>query len=286
MTVSPLIGPVPAPELHVMTFNIRRPVRNLKPRSPDRWSYREALVQRLLASERPTIVGIQEAMPEQYDAVQAGLGSGYDYVGRGRKADGTGESDPLFYDADRLELLDSEQFALSETPHTPGSTSWGNMVPRILISANFRDLATGTKFVAINTHWDHMSRKSRLQSANMVRNLAGTDSLPVVVLGDFNTDVGTKPYAALTRGGVLLDAWESADDHLSPEWGTFPHYRAPKLGRKRIDWVLATPSVSVLRAGINTTTYDGGWPSDHAPVQAVLRFDGVDGPDGADVVEK
>ncbi|GAA1347015.1 endonuclease/exonuclease/phosphatase family protein [Arthrobacter roseus] len=279
MTVSPLVGPVAAPELHVMTFNIRRPVRNLKPRSPDRWAYREPLVRRLLAAERPTIVGIQEAMPEQYDAVRVGLGPGYDYVGRGRKADGTGESCPLFYDTERLKLLDSEQFALSETPHTPGSSSWGNMVPRILISANFRDIVTGTRFVAINTHWDHMSRTSRLLSANMVRNLAGTDSLPVVVLGDFNTDAGTKPYEALTRGGVLLDAWETAEDRLSPRWGTFPRYREPELGRKRIDWVLATPSVSVLRTGINTTTYDGGWPSDHAPVQAVLRFDSPAGLD-------
>lgn len=286
MTVSPLVGPVAAPDLHVMSFNIRRPVRSLAPRSPDRWSSREPLVRRLLADERPTIVGIQEAMPEQYDAVQTGLGSAYNFVGTGRRTDGTGESDPLFYDTERLELLDSEQFALSETPHTPGSTSWGNMVPRILISANFRDLATGMTFVAINTHWDHMSRKSRLLSANMVRNLAGTDSLPVVVLGDFNTDTGTKPYEALTRGGVLLDAWETADDHLSPKWGTFPHYREPQLGRKRIDWVLTTPTVSVLRTGVNTTTYDGGWPSDHAPVQAVLRFDGPAGLGGTAGAER
>ncbi len=272
MTVSSMIGSVPAPGLHVMTFNIRRPVRNLTPRSPDRWSYREPLVRRLLAAERPSIVGIQEAMPEQYDAVRAGLGRNYDYVGRGRKADGTGESCPLFYDAGRLELLDWEQFALSDTPHTSGSSSWGNMVPRILVSATFRDTATDTTFRAMNTHWDHLSRGSRLQSANMVRNLAATRRTPVVVFGDFNTDVGTKPYLALTRGGVLLDTWETARSRTTPEWGTFPHYRAPKPGRKRIDWVLASPGVSVGRVGINTTTYDGGWPSDHTPVQAVLRF--------------
>lgn len=272
MTLSPLIGPVAAPGLHVMSFNIRRPVRNVNPRSPDRWLYREPLVRRLLEDEQPAILGVQEAMPELFEAILAGLGPGYDYVGRGRKADGTGESCPLFYDADRLELLSWEQYALSDTPHEPGSVSWGNRVPRILVTATFRDTGTDTKFVAINTHLDNRSRRSRLRSADAIRNLACASRLPAVVLGDFNTDAGTKPYLAITAGAGLLDAWEATAENITPGWGTFPHYQAPKRGQKRIDWVLVTPGISVERAGINTTTYDGGWPSDHAPVQAVLRL--------------
>jgi hypothetical protein len=33
--------------------------------------------------------------------------------------------------------------------------------------------------------------------------------------------------------------------------------------------------VTVLSAAINVTRYGGGWPSDHAAVQAVLQFSGT-----------
>jgi endonuclease/exonuclease/phosphatase family metal-dependent hydrolase len=42
----------------------------------------------------------------------------------------------------------------------------------------------------------------------------------------------------------------------------------------RIDWILTTPGVTTRRAEINTFHLDGQYPSDHLPVQAVLRLPG------------
>lgn len=270
---TPLIGPVAAPKLHVMTYNIRRKVPHAHRWSSDSWSRREPLIRRLLAAEQPNILGVQEALPEQLPAILDGLGGRYDSVGRGRDADGGGEQCPLVYDAERLQLLEWDQDALSSTPDAPGSSGWGNLIPRVVVTGRFLDRATGKHITAVNTHLDHMSRKSRQRSAEAIRSLAARTEGAVVVLGDFNTGISSQPYQALTSGGVLADAWNEAPQRLTELWGTFPHYRAPKLGRKRIDWIMVNGAVTVVGMGINTARYNGAWPSDHTPVQAVITVD-------------
>lgn len=44
------------------------------------------------------------------------------------------------------------------------------------------------------------------------------------------------------------------------------------LDRKRIDWVLTTPGIEVVSAGVNTQGYPERAASDHLPVQAVVRL--------------
>lgn len=269
-----LIGPVEPPGLQVMSFNIRRRMPHLSRRNPDRWRRREPLVARLLTAERPALLGVQEAMPDQEDAVLDALGSRYRSLGYGRKPGQDGERTPLLYDSTRLELLDWRQRALSDTPDVPGSTSWGNWTPRAAVSAEFRDLGTGHRFLAVNTHFDHFSRASRLMSANAIGRLVSASHLPAIVTGDFNTDAGTRPHRALTADRRLADTWDVAAERLTPGWGSFPNYRDPARGAKRIDWILTTPDFAVLRAAINGTRYDGDWPSDHTPMQAVVRLGG------------
>ena len=272
MTDTPLIGPVAAPDLHVMSFNIRRRMERLMLRSPDRWDHRRPLIARILEAEQPVILGVQEALPDQAGFVRHALGESYRSVGHGRNANRRGEGCPLFYDRDRLQLMGWVQTALSDTPTVPGSTSWGNPTPRIVVAATFRDIATGIQFRALNTHFDQFSRKSRMHSADEILRLVAASPLPTIVTGDFNTDGDSLPHDRLTHTGALVDCWEAAHERLSESWGTFPNYRAPRLERKRIDWILATPSIFVERAAINVTRYDDNWPSDHAPVQAVVSL--------------
>jgi endonuclease/exonuclease/phosphatase family metal-dependent hydrolase len=269
---SPLIGPIAAPELHVMTFNVRRPIGRLPGRSPDVWATRKPALSALLAAELPTVLGTQEVVPGQSAAIRAALGRHYRTVGHGRGADGRGEGCPLYYDSSRLELIDWSQAALSDRPDEPGSTSWGNMVPRILVSATFRDRSGSSLFRVVNTHFDHISRRSRVRSATVVRELVESGGLPTIVTGDLNTGEGSDPVDELLAGGTLLDAWTIADERMTPEWGTFPNYREPRTERKRIDWIATTPGIDVVRIGMNDRRPGGVWPSDHLPVQAVVRL--------------
>lgn len=277
MTDAALIGAVTAPDLHVMTYNIRRRVPTLRPRSPDRWERRKRLVRRLLVAEQPTLLGVQEALIDQADFVAEALGPHYAWVGRGRHAAGHDEHNPIFYDTRRLHLTGWEQHALSATPEAPGSRSWGNFTRRVVVSAEFTDTTTGARLLAFNTHFDHFSRRSRLISAEFILHLVRTaqTSAPdaaVVVTGDLNAGVNSAVYRRLTAEGALRDTWTAAADRLTPEWGTFSNYRRRRRGGTRIDFVLTGPDVDVRSAGINAARFGGRAASDHEPVQAVLRY--------------
>lgn len=275
MTHAALIGPVAAPDLHVMTYNIRRRIARYRPGSPDRWTTRKALVERILVTEQPTLLGVQEALADQVQFLSMALGPRYRCVGLGRDPSGRGERCPIYYDSERLELTDWKQFALSATPDLLGSRSWGNTTRRVLVTAEFADVATGARLVAFNTHLDHISWRSRLHSVRMIVRLASAASDrmqgAVIVTGDFNAGERSAVYRALTAGGTLRDAWVAADEQLTPQWGTFSNYRRRRMGGKRIDLILVGKGVEVTRTGINAARFDGRAASDHEPVQAVLR---------------
>jgi endonuclease/exonuclease/phosphatase family metal-dependent hydrolase len=260
MTDAPLIGPVPPPDLHVMTYNIRRPVPHLRRGHPDRWANRSATLSATIAAERPSVLGVQEALPEQIAAVAAALG-GHTVLGYGRSRGLGDERAALFVDEARLQIRSWDQLALSRTPQVAGSRSWGTSFPRVVVLARLRDRATGAEFTVANTHLDHVSGWARRRSARLVaQRVAGE---PAIVLGDANAAVGSAPYRELTVG--LEDAWLAAQEHLSEEWGTWANYRDPRPGR-RIDWLLVSPDIEVRRIGMNAAR-----GSDHLPVQAVLR---------------
>ncbi|HEY9470812.1 MAG TPA: endonuclease/exonuclease/phosphatase family protein [Propionibacteriaceae bacterium] len=272
MTDSGTIGPVAAPDLHVMSYNIRRRLPHLMPHSPDRWEHRRPLLKRLLEAEQPALFGVQEALFDQANFVRHALGEHYRWIGHGRETNKGGEGCPILYDSRRLRVLEWRQTALSDTPEVPGSRSWGNRTPRLVVDATILDLATGIEFQAVNTHLDNRSRISRLRSADALRRIVQASPLPTIMTGDFNTDAETDPYDQLTGHGLLLDTWDTAAKRLTEVWGTFLNYRPPEHDRKRIDWILVTPGVTVLSAAINVTRYEAGWPSDHAAVQAVVKL--------------
>ncbi|WP_020672596.1 endonuclease/exonuclease/phosphatase family protein [Amycolatopsis nigrescens] len=273
-TGRPVIGPATGPRLHVITFNIRLDTK-AAPGTPDSWTDRRPVLAAFLRTEQPTVLGVQEGLYHQVKQVEADLPGHFDWIGLGREGGGRGEFMAVYYDTRRVEPLDFDHFWLSDTPNVIGSKSWGNTVIRMVTWVRFLDRRTGREFVHVNTHFDHQSENSRQRSAELVRDrIAGFDpALPVLLTGDFNTPAETsESYRILVGEGGLTDTWTSAAQRVTPQWGTFPGYREPVLGGERIDWVLANRGIVVERAAINTYRRDGRWPSDHAPVQALVRL--------------
>lgn len=264
-----VIGPVRAPAVHVMSWNIRRLVPGILARPADRWGRRAPGVSALLSLERPTVLCAQEVLPEQLGALQAGLGEGYRHLGGGRSASGGGEACPIVYDSARLDLAEWEQSALSDTPQRPGSISWGNPFPRILVRAVFRDRATGCRFRVINTHLDPFSARSRRRSAAVIGEMVNQSGVSTVVTGDLNAGPSSEAVRELLAAG-LVDSWSGAARRMTRQWGTHGGYRRPRAEGTRIDWILTTPGLGVSAAAINPYRHEGGWPSDHLPVQAVV----------------
>lgn len=268
-----VIGRVEAPGIHVMSWNVRRPVPAALTRAADRWDARAPRVRALLGSERPTVLCAQEVLAEQIGTLRDGLGPGFALVGRGRGAGCGGEACPIFYDESRFALVGWDQTALSDTPDRPGSVSWGNLFPRVVVVATFEDRVTGRELTVLNTHLDPLSRRSRVRSARAIRDLVAGGEAPAVVAGDLNAGPSDPAVRELLADGTLVDSWEVAESRRTESWGTYAAYREPRRGGTRIDWILATSQVRVTDAAINPRRHRGGWPSDHLPVQAVLRLD-------------
>jgi endonuclease/exonuclease/phosphatase family metal-dependent hydrolase len=96
---------------------------------------------------------------------------------------------------------------------------------------------------------------------------------PVIVTGDFNEPAapGQTVYDLLVTNGPFLDTWEEAE-RRSRLFGTFHGYQPLTPNGVRIDWILTSPGIATRSASINTFERRGQFPSDHLPVQAVLRL--------------
>ncbi|WP_409483326.1 endonuclease/exonuclease/phosphatase family protein [Arsenicicoccus dermatophilus] len=268
----PLVGPATAPDVHVMTCNVRYDKAGTRRTSPDHWPRRAPVLQDLLRAEQPGLLGTQEALDHQLPPIREALPDGYQMLGSGRDGGTRGEYCAMFYDAGRFTVGEWRQRWISDTPDMPSPT-YGNTLPRIIVWAAMTDTATGRDFLWLNTHLDNVSDESRRRGSEMMLQvITEHPGLPVVVTGDFNSAAGDSvAWTTLVTEGGLADSWAAAQQRLTPAYGTFTDYRAPRVGGERIDWILLRGS-TVRAAAVNTWTRNGQAPSDHAPVQALIRM--------------
>jgi endonuclease/exonuclease/phosphatase family metal-dependent hydrolase len=172
------------------------------------------------------IIGIQEALYDQVMDMQQAL-PGFKFVGVGR-TDGkqSGEYSAIFFNVARFQLLTSETFWLSEQPKVVGSKSWDAAITRIVSWAKFTDLKTKKSFFVFNTHFDHIGKVARRESAKLllkkIAEIAGKES--VIVTGDFNAKPNDEPIQVLTNSADTLHLTDtkilSKQAHYGPT-GTF-----------------------------------------------------------------
>jgi len=259
------------PPLCVMTYNLRY----ASPTPPNDWPTRRPLVQEVIMSIKPDVIGTQEGLHAQLLDVAADLPD-YTWVGVGRN-DGKTNSEfmAVFYRKSRLEALSTNHFWLSDTPEIPGSTTWGNSNRRMVTWLKFRDRLTGDEFYFLNTHFDHQIQVAREKSAELVRHrvAAWETRLPVLLVGDFNAGAGrNKAFDILTREGFFRDSWLQAKVRQNDGMNSFNGFKSPGQEGERIDWILTRGDIAVDRAEIVTFSRAGQFPSDHFPVVAWLKL--------------
>ena len=254
-----------APTLRVMSFNVRLPVES---DGPNRWEARRALATKLIRDADPDVIGTQELHKPQGDWLVSQLPE-YTWFGKSRRGDDSDEHMGVFYRRDRLRVLESGDFWLSDTPDVAGSISWGHPLPRIVTWGLFQRIADGRRFYLFNTHLPYREEDedARTRGARLLmsRIAALPPDVPVVVTGDFNTTPGSPAHAAATT--ALQDAWTSAARRSGPE-GTFHGFTGQP--EQRIDWVLVR-GFEVRSASTLDGNEAGRFPSDHFPLLVELR---------------
>ncbi len=265
----------PASSLQIewATFNMRydNPGDSL-----NNWQYRKDTVCQYILDKKMDIIGMQEVLHNQLEDLKAGLPN-YAAIGVGRD-DGKekGEYSPLFYRADKYEVLESNTFWLSQYPDSVGFIGWDGACTRIATWAKFKDKATGKIFMGVNTHFDHVGTEARRESALLIikkiKEIVGDQ--PAVVTGDFNVNDQSEAYKTITTNELVLkDAYKMTDQKTGPNYTFHDFGRYAMDKREKIDFIFVTPQIKVLNTEIaqNPETKTG-YLSDHNPHMALLEF--------------
>ena len=243
-----------AQELFVGTYNIRQLNRGDE-QAGNVWEMRCNVICNQINFESPDAFGIQEAFVGQLHDMQASLDN-YAYIGVGRD-DGKeeGEYSAIFYKKDRLKLLHSGNFWLSETPDVP-CKGWDAACVRICSWGEFCQLNGKLRFFYFNLHMDHVGVQARSESAKLILKKIQQfpEGMPAVLTGDFNVDQTNESYALLDNSGIMRDAYQVAEFRYAMN-GTFNDFKTDAKTESRIDHLFLTPNFKVKKYGILTDTY-------------------------------
>ena len=261
-------------ELNVMTFNIRY---NNKNDSLNAWPYRKGNAASQIKFHNVHILGVQEALHEQVMDLSQSL-SQYKYIGVGRDDGKTkGEYSAIFYDTTRLKLLGSSTFWLSLTPEIAGSKSWDAAITRIVTWARFTDVRSKKTFFVFNTHFDHIGKEARRESARLlkqkVKDIAGNN--PVIITGDFNSKPTDDPIKIITESTDKDKFTDTKAVSLTPHYGphgTFNAFTPKETDNEPIDFIFLKGKWKVLQHATLSQTWGGRFSSDHFPVFAKLSY--------------
>lgn len=264
-------GNADSSELRVMTFNIRYANPD---DGPDYWDNRREAVVRMVEDVKPGVMGIQEGLEPQVAFLDSAL-TGYSYVGVGRD-DGheAGEYAAVFYNDSLYAPVEDGHFWLSETPDS-ACLGWDAVCIRIATWVKLREKATGREFLVFNTHFDHIGVVARQESAKLLLNRVHEfgDSIPTVIMGDFNFPVTDPSLAPLVNAPTFTEVRGS--NAAKPQGDSLPQvtYRGFGHGEpgELIDHIFCQKFVPESYEVI-TSGYGVPYLSDHLPVLAVLRY--------------
>lgn len=256
--------------IKVMTYNIRcgfcENVNDI-----NHWSKRKFLLAHLIKMQNPDLIGLQEAEQFQIKDLIDMLGD-YSFYGVGRD-DGRkkGESAVILYKKNRFILKSEKTLWLSETPKKV-SKGWDAALNRTVTITRLIDKHTTKSFYFLNTHFDHMGEKARTESSKLIlnecKNVSGL--FPIILVGDFNYTSTSEGYRIITEN--LFDAGVISETPAAGGNISFNGFGNDIQPNNKIDFIFVSDKIQVLSHLIDTTLYNGLYPSDHYPVISEIKF--------------
>lgn len=255
--------------LTVATYNIRFDNPN---DTGNLWKDRSSHLCNLLLFHQIELFGTQEGLIHQLEDIKSSIG--FQYVGLGRDKGGKeGEFSAIFFNPNKLKLLDHGTFWLSETPDVP-SKGWDAALNRVCTWGKFKS-SKGKVFFVFNVHYDHIGQKAREESSRLVLQKISeinATKLPIILMGDFNVTPENAAYETVIQQSNLQDSRLISSIPSIGNQGTFNGFNWDKLPEGIIDHIFVSPKIKVNRHGILTDNYGKKYPSDHFPVIAELSW--------------
>ena len=260
-----------AEKISLATWNIRT-ITKWDSNNGHDWKDRMPHIVSLIQTYDFDILAMQEISEKQLVVLKKELGD-YSFISAGRD-DGAlrGEALGILYKAEKLELLESGHFWLSETPNSP-SVGWDGEGKKICVWAIFMERDTRVEFMVYSVHLDHKGELARINGTQQIIDFVSTRNMPTFVLGDFNVLKHSSVYDKMLAAG-FIDAEEKAKIRYTPS-GTYNRYTFNRKIEDVPDMIFISKSVPVEYYGIlNNFFWQENTPkhiSDHYPV--LIRFE-------------
>jgi len=267
-----------AEEIKVVSFNLRR---DFGPQRKNRWETRKELAAKVIEQSNAEIIGVQEFLPNMRKDLKELL-DGYSIFGRGRlsgKKPNNDEHSDIIIKNDQAEVSRRRTFWISKKPETPSRAMFA-VYPRICTVAEVKLKKSGRRLRVFNTHFDHVSPLARSFGAKLIleqiHNANQTDPLPTIVMGDFNAKPNSKAVRMMRENlsGYqdvrLQDIYDSVEQLIGNTYHGFKGKIKQKF--KPIDYIFVSDDFEIVNASVDTSSFDGVYPSDHYPISATLRL--------------
>jgi len=257
--------------MRAMTFNLR--FENDRD-GENAWSKRRKMVVELINDYKPAILGTQEGKWNQLMYLSEHL---TDYIPNmpGREPDEKSQCPTFFLRRQWFEIEYGRDFWLSKTPDVHLSKDWDSAFPRMISYTKIKTVKAQKQLMAGVTHLDHIGVAARYQQARIISEWVAKQTLPVVLMGDFNDAPGSAVHEVLTEPAVdLKDTWQVLEGREDAEGYTHHGFNGVPQ-HARMDWILVSPAFEVIDARIVRDAFSGSYPSDHYPYMADLRIAGL-----------
>ena len=236
------------------------------------WKSRKPILSECLLQFAPDLIGTQEGRQSQILELESEL-EPLDLVCSHREWIQKRMYPCFFYNPNTIEVLQSGDLWLSETPDVAGSSFSDSMFPRLCTWMLASWKQHKTLLFAINTHLDHQLAKTRqkqievlLQEIQKIRPLEAC----VLLMGDFNECPGDPVYQMVQMSPMpWRDPWI---EHDKKEEESYHNFRGKLKNGHRIDWLWADKRLKCKDIFLDKFSKNGVYPSDHFPLKTVFSL--------------
>ncbi|HMS15629.1 MAG TPA: beta-propeller fold lactonase family protein [Planctomycetota bacterium] len=250
------------PTVRVMSYNVRYGTAK---DGVHHWTHRGDDLLGLIADGKPDVLGVQEALKFQLLAIGKVLPH-HQILGKDRKGGDGDEHSSLLVDERKFEVLKHGQFWLGDDPDSR-EPQHDAALPRIAVWAEIRERVTQRSLFVMNTHFDHQGRKAREASAAQLAKFVESQTLPTLIMGDFNANERDVPHRVFLRAG-FRDTFRVVYP-VDREIDTFTNFER-RLPLGKIDAIYFRGPLQVSDAAIVSEQRNGRFPSDHLAASATL----------------
>lgn len=235
------------------------------------WDYRKELLYQSIIDFSPAILGTQEGREPQLRELETGI-SKYKLIDDHRPWIEERMYPCLFIDESKIDVQDSGDIWLSETPDIPGSKSFESAFPRLCTWIRGTYKETRKEILCANVHLDHvkdMTRYEQIQVLSQRIKKIMKENESLILMGDFNESPEGQVRAHLSQAlPELYDPWLALQKSEESSHHTF---KQPITEGARIDWILAHRNLEAFDIFFDKIHKEGLYPSDHFPVKGIFR---------------